>query len=209
MKHRHGFVSGTAEPLEDRIVLSHSHIGRGLSVVVSGLHPNQQVLNRHQQSIVAEVNQAFDLFESDYSQARATFFAALGNAGAASDARTAFQPYTVQRVSLLAEQVISSFLQYPQGAARTPGQPSTLNILVMNQIINPQKAGSTPGVPAGLLINSLVYSIPPSTESAPQSLALYSLSQDNAIEAARVTVINGVNIVRNGDFGNKVSHTHP
>jgi hypothetical protein len=207
MRRRHGFVPRLAERLEGRVVLSHSPVARGLSVVVSGLHPGQQVLNRRQQPIVAEVNQAFDQFKSDYAQARATYFAALGNTSAASDAHTAFQYYTVQRVSLLSQQIISSFLQTPQGASRTPGQPTTLRLLVLNQIINPQRLNSD-NLPTGQLVSSLLSSIPPMSGSAAQSQALYSLSQDNAIEAARVTVINGVNIVKNGDFGNKAPHSH-
>ena len=41
---------------------------RGSSVVVSGLHPRQNVLNRHQTAVAAEVNQAFASFQNDYDQ---------------------------------------------------------------------------------------------------------------------------------------------
>jgi hypothetical protein len=35
-------------------------------VVVSGLHPRQNLLNRHQTAVAAEVNQAFTSFQNDY-----------------------------------------------------------------------------------------------------------------------------------------------
>ena len=43
--------------------------------------------------------------------------------------------------------------------------------------------------------------IPPAGTSAPTA-TLYSLSQDNAIAAAQVSVLNGAGILRNRDFGN-------
>ena len=199
MRSRHSYKPW-AQTLEDRVVLSHSP-WRGLSVVVSGLTPRQQQLNRRQQPIVAEVNQAFASFTSDYSNARATYFASIFNVPNPSTATTnAFSLYTKQRVSLLANQIISSFLQSPQGTSRAHGQPSSLGQLVARKLINPQGVGAP-----GSLVNSLLATIPPpGTSSATASL--YSLSQDNAIESAQVAVINGVSILKNGDFGNQAGH---
>jgi hypothetical protein len=118
MKRNHKFLPSAFDHLEDRLVLSSY---RGYSVVVSGLHPRQNVLNRQQTTVVAEVNQAFSSFQHDYDQARATYFASIANKSSVSTARTqAFTLYTQQRVNLLAQQLISSFLQYKPATARQP-----------------------------------------------------------------------------------------
>ncbi len=209
MKRRHAFTPSAGDALESRVVLSHGHVTRGLSVVVSGLSPRQQVLNARQQPVVAEVNQAFASFQSDYGQARSTYFASILNqapgTSAVSGSVAAFTLYTTQRVELLAEQLISSFLQYVPGTSRVIGHPSTLKQLVLSKIVNPQPRS---GAPTGLLLQSLINTIPPAGAS-PSTESLYTLSQNNAIEAAQVTVINAVNITKNGDFGNTYSTPHP
>ena len=194
MERKHKFIPSAFDHLEDRVVLS---TYRGSSVVVSGLHPRQNVLNRHQMTVVAEVNQAFSSFQNDYDQARATYFASIANQSTASTAMTnAFKFYTTQRVSLLAQQLISSFLQYKPSTAREHGKPSTLQVLINHRII-----GINGEPTAGSLENSLLTTLPPAGTSAPTA-TLYSLSQDNAIAAAQVAVLNGAGILRNGDFGN-------
>jgi len=194
MERKHKFIPSAFDHLEDRVVLS---TYRGSSVVVSGLHPRQNVLNRHQMTVVAEVNQAFSSFQNDYDQARATYFASIANQSTASTAMTnAFKFYTTQRVSLLAQQLISSFLQYKPSTARQHGKPSTLQVLINHRIIGINGEPS-----AGSLESSLQTTIPPAGTSAPTA-TLYSLSQDNAIAAAQVAVLNGAGILRNGDFGN-------
>jgi hypothetical protein len=81
------------------------------------------VLNRHQTTVLAEVNQAFSSFQNDYDQARATYFASILNQPNPSKATTdAFSLYTTQRVSLLAQQLSSSFLQYKSATARPQRQ---------------------------------------------------------------------------------------
>ena len=87
-------------------------------------------------AVEAEVNQAFTSFQNDYDQARATYFASIQNQTSPSQATTqAFTLYTQQRVNLLAQQLISSFLQYKPGTARQHGQPSTLQVLITHRII--------------------------------------------------------------------------
>ena len=194
MERKHKFIPSAFDHLEDRVVLS---TYRGSSVVVSGLHPRQNVLNRHQTAVAAEVNQAFTSFQNDYDQARATYFASIVNQSTASmTTMNAFKFYTTQRVSLLAQQLISSFLQYKPGTARQHGQPSTLQALINHRII-----GINGELTAGSLESSLQTTIPPVGTSAPTA-TLYSLSQDNAIAAAEVAILNGTGILRNGDFGN-------
>ncbi len=194
MKRNHKFLPSAFDHLENRVVLSSY---RGSSVVVSGLHPHQNVLNRQQTTVVAEVNQAFSSFQNDYDQARATYFASIANQSSVSTATTqAFTLYTQQRVNLLAQQLISSFLQYKSATAKPHGQASSLQVLINHRII-----GINGQATAGSLAQSLLATIPPPGTSAPTA-TLYSLSQDNAIAAAQVAVLNGAGILRNGDFGN-------
>jgi hypothetical protein len=112
---------------------------------------------------------------------------------------TAFTDYTQQRTEVLAEQIVSSFVQTPQGTAKAPGQPYALKALVESKVIGPKGKG-----PAGSLIDSLNGIIPQvdtSVLTSSPTTTLYTLSQDNAIEAARTAVLNGVSIMKSGAFG--------
>ncbi len=194
MKRRHRFVPSTYDRLESRVVLSKTT--QGLSVVVSGLSPHLKALNREKQAFTAEINQAFSSFQSDYDQARATYFASIQNQATPTAATTnAFTLYTEQRVSLLAQQLINILIQSPEGTAKAPNQPYALKTLISKQIIGPQ--GQTP---KGSLAKSLLDTIPQPGTSAPTS-SLYTLSQDNAIQTAQDAILNGVSILKNGAFG--------
>jgi hypothetical protein len=200
MKRRHGFIPGALDQLESRVVLSRTT--QGLATVVGGLSPRLRVLNREQQAMSAEIQQAFTSFQNDYDQARATYFTSILNQTSPDAATTnAFTLYTTQRVSLLSQQLISIFIQSPQGTAKAPGQPYALKQLVSSKIIGPQGQH-----PKGSLACSLLQTVPQAGTSAPTS-SLYTLSQDDAIETAQVAVLNGLSIVKNGAFGiQKVSH---
>jgi hypothetical protein len=153
-------------------------------------------LNREQQAFSAEINQAFDSFQSDYDQARATYFASIQNQATPSAATTnAFTLYTTQRVSLLSQQLINIFIQSPLGTAKAKGEPPALKQLISTKII-----GSSGQHPKGSLAQSLVDTIPAPGTSAPTS-SLYTLSQDDAIETARVAILNGLSVIKNGAFG--------
>jgi hypothetical protein len=105
----------------------------------------------------------------------------------------------VQRTQVLAQQIVSSFVQTPQGTARAPSQPYALKQLVESKIIGPKGKGA-----GGSLINSLTGTIPQinaSVLASSPTTTLYTLSQDNAIEAARTAVLNGVSIIKSGAFG--------
>jgi hypothetical protein len=198
MPRRRQIIPSALDRLEGRVVLSQTTLG--LSTVVSGLSPHLQALNRKQTALVAEVNQAFNSFQSDFDQARATYFASLeANPAAASSAVTAFQDYTEQRTLLLSQQIVSSFVQTPQGTAKAPNQPYALKALVESKIIGPKGKG-----PAGSLIASLQQTIPQISVSmlaTSPTTTLYTLSQDNAIAAAQTAVLNGVSIMKAGAFG--------
>jgi hypothetical protein len=208
MRRRTRFIPEPIGPLEDRLVLSHGAASRGASVLVGNLTPRHQVLNLRHRPVAAEVNLAFDQFQSDYGQARSTYFASILNqspAGdAVSDATNAFKLYTTQRVGLLSQQIVSSFLQSSRGTSKGGGGLSSVGQLAATQLINPRSINAN-GIPNGALVQSLVKSIPTAGASA-STQTLYSLSQDNAIELARVAVENRVNVLRNGDFGAKSSN---
>jgi hypothetical protein len=200
MRRKHGFTPWAFEQLESRVVLSRTTLG--LSVVTSGLSPRLRVLNREQQALTALVQQAFASFQSDYDQARATYFASIQtDPTAAASAMTAFSGYTQQRTSLLAQQLFSSFIQTPQGTAKAAGEPPALKPLIKTKIIGPEGGGAP-----STLYRSLIDNIPQPGADAPTE-ALYSLSQDNAIQTAETAILNGVSIIKNGAFGiQKVSH---
>jgi hypothetical protein len=200
MKRTQRFVPSSVDGLENRVVLSRTT--QGLAVVVSGLSPHLKVLNRVQQAMSAEVQQAFATFQNDYGQARATYFASIQDTTSPSAATTnAFTLYTTQRVSLLGQQLINIFIQSPLGTSKGQKAPYALKSLVDSKIIGPQGQH-----PKGSLVNSLLATIPPAGTSQPTS-SLYTLSQDNAIETAQVAVLNGLSIMKNSAFGlQKVSH---
>jgi hypothetical protein len=213
MERRRQFTPTVSDALEVRVVLSQTTLG--LSPVVSGLAPHLQQLNRKQTALIAEVNQAFDSFQNDFDQARATYFASLQGLTSPNDSAqtAAFQAYTQQRTMLLAQQLVGSFVQTPQGTAHAPSQPNALKQLIESKIIGPKG-----NAPSGALYTSLkttntsMSSLLPagSTPSALVSLpttSLYTLSQDNAIQASRTAVLNGVSIIKAGAFGiQKQSH---
>jgi hypothetical protein len=194
MQRNHQFVPSALGELERRVVLSKTT--EGLSVVVSGLSPHLRVLNKKQQAESAEIQQAFSSFQSDYDQARATYFSSIQNTASPSAATTsAFTLYTTQRVALLGQQLVNIFIQSPQGTAKAQNGSYALQSLISKKIIGPEGEH-----PKGSLLNSLLETIPPAGTSAPTS-SLYTLSQDNAIETAQVAILNGLSITKNGAFG--------
>ncbi len=137
MKRKHAFVPAALDPLEARVVLSKTT--QGLSVVVSGLSPHLRVLNRKQQAMSAEIQQAFASFQSDYDQARATYFSSIQNTTSPSAATTsAFTLYTSQRVALLGQELVNIFIQSPQGTAKAQDGSYALQTLISKKIIGPE-----------------------------------------------------------------------
>lgn len=197
MAGRHRFRPDQICALEDRLAL-HAP-ARGPAVLVYGLYPHVHLLTRKHQPVVALVNKAFDSFVADYTQARGLYFASItASPTTAMPAMTAFKSYTTERTSELAQQLASSFLSTPQGTSRARKQPVSITQLIGRRIIGPNG-----GAAEGTLARSLIDSIPAPNTPAPTT-TLFSLSQDSAIEAARTAILNGVGILRNGDFGNQV-----
>jgi hypothetical protein len=182
MRRNCAFIPSPLDLLEKRVVLSRTALGT--PVVVSGLYPHQGILSRQQQSVAAQIDQVFNSFQNDYDEARATYFTSIQNQVSPSQATTnGFVFYTTQRVSLLAQEILNVFVQ----TKRAPKQPHGLKRLVTTKII-----GAQGQMLPGSLAQSLLQTIPQPGTTAPTS-SLYSLSEDDATEAARVAILNGVN----------------
>jgi hypothetical protein len=160
-----------------------SGAAHAVPAAVSGVHP-QKPLSRAHQPVTAAINQVFEVFQSSYAQARGTYFASIENQANPSLATiNAFAVYTKEQVSLLAQQTLNVFVQ----ASRPPGGTRALKRLVASRIIGPQDQ-----MPPGSLAAALLESIPQAGTTAPTA-SLYALSQDTAIESARIAILNGVN----------------
>ncbi len=200
MRSRHQFRPSVVD-LETRVVLSSIRPNLGYRSVLLARMPGSRMAP--QQPVVARINAEFDAFIEDYSQARGTYFAAIEGmeAGAGADAaRQAFVQYTNQRVNLLSQELLDDLISSSRGGrdkgSRGPGISEQSSQLLARRISGRQQDPG--GAPAenpfspGTLGNSLIESIPPAGVSGP-SATLYTLAQDDAIEAARVGVVNGIN----------------
>jgi len=201
MRKRNEFRPVAGDQLEDRVVLNHAGF-RNPSVLVAGLTPRVQGLGRHNpQPILALINKAFDSFVQDYTQARGAYLSTLSQGSTpGTSALTAFQNYTRYRVELLANQVVSSTLQTTISQSKQHGQGWSVPGLVQRKLDGVTSA-SNPAFRNGTLGDALTSTIPTMQTSA-AAASLDSLAQDQAIAAARVGILNGLNIVKNNDFGN-------
>lgn len=200
MRKRNVFRPVAGDHLEDRVVLNHGGF-RNPSVLVAGLTPRVQGLGRHNpQPILALINKSFDSFVQDYTQARAAYLSTLSQAkSGGTTANQAFTNYTRYRVVLLANQVVSSTLQTTISQSKQHGQGWSVPGLVQRKLDG--VAPSNNEFRAGTLGSALTTTIP-TTNTSPAAASLSSLAQDQAIAAARVGILNGLNIVKNNDFGN-------
>lgn len=202
--------------LESRVVLSGYGRGgfRGTSVLLQGLHPRTQAIGaRGTQSVIALTNLAFDKFIEDYTQARSVYFSTLSTTATpattnATSARAAFTQYTNTRVDLLSQQVISNVLQSSSANTKQKGNGPTVQTLVFNNLNGRDNVttGSPPITTVefrGRTLGKALIDTIPAAQSGPEAAALSALAQDQAIESARAGVMNGLTIMRNGDYGNK------
>ncbi|MHB1558955.1 MAG: hypothetical protein ACYC61_16005 [Isosphaeraceae bacterium] len=167
MSRRSRFIPGHPGPLENRVVLSHLS-----PALVSRPGRDRVVAGQSRQSQADQVSQAFDLFQTDYTQSRATYLTSIQNVPNPSPATmAAFTLYTTERVNLLAEQL--------------------LDASVPKRLVGKKIIGDRQQMPMGSLARTLNQTIPQPGVTAP-SISLYTLSQDNAIEAARLAILHGL-----------------
>ena len=159
-----------------------------------------QVPRLGQISFETTVNQAYESFTNDFAVARSAFYAGLADPGNgnAVDTVNAFRGYTDQRVDVLAQEVLSSFLQSRASASRvvSGGVDGQIRALVARNIN---------GTGDSSLLTSLHNSISQVATAPTPTVSLYTLTQDDAIEASRVAVVNGIQIVKVGNAGGRNS----
>lgn len=214
MRPRSAFRPIFHDELEGRVLLSHGN-GRIISpaVVLGGLTPGGQTLNKTTApSVVTQINASFDSFVADYTQTRGVYLSTLvpGTASAADPNGVAFKNYTRYRIDLLGQQVTSSLLQSYAGiSGNSHGQKglwTDYTNIVQSRVNGPQMNKMATADPsffrAGTMGRALIDTTPPSG-STPAASSLDSLAQDQAIEAARVSVINGFIYSKNAQSGHK------
>jgi hypothetical protein len=208
MRSRRNFVPSCPQTLklEDRVVLNGGGNQSATSVLLQGLNAPARAFRPHTAAAASSlVDLAFQSFQQDYGAVRATYLAAVQNGTAATGDMTAFQNYTQQRTNLLAQQVTNSLLLYTPGTTRGNRLDSPLPLIVLRINGAVDANGKSPRQMSGTLVMNLKNSTP-SPGASPTTIALDTIAQDNAIEATRVATLNGVTIVRNGNFGNGNSH---
>jgi hypothetical protein len=193
-----------AAALEDRVVPT----GGGTQaspVLLQGLHAPARVFGPHRQPAASSLVQlAFQSFQQDYTAVRATYLASVQNRTATAADTATFKTYTAQRVNLLAQQVLNSLMVYAQSTTRGHRVTSPLTIVV-------ERIDGVPNPNVGLQQQSLYANLTgtiPSADASPTTIALDTIAQDNAIQASGVAALNGVTIIRNGNFGNARSSKH-
>jgi len=155
-------------------------------------------------SVAALVDRAYQSFQQDYGAVRATYLSSVSNGTATSEDKAAFDKFTTQRVGLLAQEVTNSFLVYAASTSRGKKSDSALPLVIRsisgqtdNRMNNPRGSSS--------LVTNLTTSTP-APDASPTTVALSTIAQDNAIEASRVSTLNGVTIIRSGSFGSRAKH---
>lgn len=178
MRRKHQLIPTAIDCLESRVVPSHVS-----SVSLLDQTSGRGAVTRQGQSITAEIVQDFDSFRNDYSQARATYYTSIQNQTNPSPTTTyAFVAYTTQRVSLLAQETLSVVSRVKHG----PAESRAMKKLVAAKIMGPKGQ-----MPPGSLALALIETSPQPGTTSPTS-SLYTLSQDEAIAAAQVAILNGV-----------------
>jgi hypothetical protein len=212
MRRPKAFRPDGIEMLEGRVVLS--SFSNSVYAAARGLGGRAALVGRQvNQPVVNRVNEAFDKFVVEYSQARAAYLSTLQPGTSTPEPNpalidpspyTAFIAYTRYRVDLLGQELASSFLQGMPAQAKQGGggaQAAQLATVVRQKVNGLEiTATSTAGVPTlggrtfriGSLGRALVDTIPPANSPA-ATAGLLTLAQDQAIEASRVAVLNGLN----------------
>lgn len=185
--------------LEDRVVLSGGAGSMSSSVLLRTFRAPQRAVVTPRPSVASLVDLAYDSFQEQFRQVRATYLNSLRAGTATTADLEAFQDYVAQRVDLLAQQITNSMLVYPKGAARGTGGASVLPLLVAR--IKGNSTATPPGALQPGTLKSALTDTAPAAGASETTIILSTMAQDDAIEASRVSTLNGVTIVRNGYFG--------
>jgi hypothetical protein len=191
MRARNQFRPEAVDGLEPRLALHHG--SSSISVVTTGLlGPNQGFSANQTPSITTLVNQSFASFEEDYTQSRSIYISAIQAHTAATADSSALNQYTQQRVILLGQQLLNNLFQASPHIQHEHGVTDPATIITKKIDGQPATLNKTNPFNYGTLGCALLQSTP-SASASPTAISLDSLAQDNAIEAARVAMINGIN----------------
>ena len=178
----------------------------------------EAVASRRPPTVTDGVNRAFDSFAADYTATRETFLAAVGTpkegATPANITGTpeyaAFYQYTINRVNLLSNELINGSFVAAGGRRQSSSKHGRGGVqaqfpLVVIRRISARDAPAATAMPQsstipfaeGTLGDSLVDGIPKSQPSE-ASASLLNQAQDEAIQAARVAILNTINVARTG-----------
>jgi hypothetical protein len=196
MRPRRHFHPGGGDHLEQRLVLTHG--GPISPVLIGTLSPNPRAAGPAARNI-AQINASFNQFTANYQQAQGAYL----SSGTTADA-IAFKAYTSQAVGLLAQQLtrtmsrIHSALVYIKDAQQRSlhgGASIVLEAILYSRING--------GAGSGSLLETLnSTAVVPTTPPSGASATLYTLTAANAIQTARVAMINAVKFLVSNTFHN-------
>ncbi len=197
MRERHRFRPASWDRLEARVALTHG--GPISPALIGTLSPNPRASGTTGRA-VAQVNAAFDQFTANYLQAQGAYL----SSGAAADSTAAFKAYTSQSVQLLSQELTRTFARLPGSLVyiKDASQRSSHggSSVVLQAILFSRING---GTGSGSLLDTLNSSaVVPATPPTGASATLYTLTATNAIQTARVSMINAVRYLVNHTFNN-------
>lgn len=216
MRTRKRFLPELLEVLEERVVLSHvsalahanaTAIGRAslqpisaTSVLGTRVSPiligsatrGVQFRDSAMGRISDAIDRDYNSFTDDYLQAQSAYLA-----GNSSDivAKQTLQDLTVQRVDLLAQQLVQDLSRVPNSLQRATGARET----PLQSFLRRAVTGNTPAS-TSLLHTLNTKSIPPTPGDTGPGVTLYTLTATNAIETARVATVNAAKFLISGTF---------
>ncbi len=196
MRKRHRFQPVIGDSLEARLVLTHGGtIAPGLIGTLSANPRASGAVGRD----VAQVNAAFNQFTSNYLQAQGAYL----SSGTAADS-TAMKAFATQAVEVLAQSLTRTLSRIPASLVyiKDAHQRSIDgNSSVVLQAILYKRIDGGSGS-ASLLQTLTSTSVIPTTPPTGASASLYTLTATNAIQAARLGMINAVKLLVINKFDN-------
>lgn len=216
MRTRKRYLPELLDELEERVVLSHvyavSHsnataIGRASlqpinptpvlgtrvsPILIGSATRGVQFRDSSMGRISDAIDREYNSFTTDYLQAQSAYLA-----GTKSDTQAimTLQHLTIQRVNLLAAQLVQDLSRVPNSLQRATGARTTPLQSFLQRVIKGNGAGST-----SLLQTLNNQSIPPYPGYSGPGVTLYTLTATNAIETARVATVNAAKFLISGTF---------
>ncbi len=148
---------------------------------------------------VAQINAAFNEFTANYLQAQGAYL----SSGTALDS-TAFKSFTTQSIGLLSQELTRTMSRLPgslvyikdaQQRSKHGGSSIVLQAILYSRING--------GTGSGSLLETLTStSVLPTTPPVGASATLYTLTATNAIQSARIAMINSVKFLVMNTFNN-------